>query len=131
MDFGRRRIGLAVGESDHRVATPRPPLAASGKLATDADRLAEFARSEGCDAIVVGLPLIEGETTPMSRIAERLTVELRQRGWVAHTVDEALTSVAAEAALAGAGFKASQTKRRVDGEAAARILERFFDEKAV
>lgn len=130
VDFGRRRIGLAVGESDHRVATPRPPMAASGKLATDADNLVAFARREACEAIVVGLALIEGETTAMAKIGDRLAEQLRERGWTVFTVDESLTSVGAEAAMASAGLKASQAKRRVDGEAAARILERFFDEKA-
>ncbi|MCW5943662.1 MAG: Holliday junction resolvase RuvX [Fimbriimonadaceae bacterium] len=129
VDFGGKRIGVAVGESDHRIATPRPTLAASGKLATDADALNALARREECGAVVVGVPLIEGQPTSMSRVCGQLADRLRERGWTVHTVDESLTSVGAEATMAEAGLKASQTRRRVDGEAAARILERFFDEE--
>ena len=42
-------------------------------------------------------------------------------------VDESLTSVGAEEHLREMGLKASERRKLRDGEAAARILERYFD----
>ncbi len=129
MDFGSKRIGLAVGEAEFGVASPKPPLAASGRLSADAERIVAEAARHGAQAIVLGLPLAEdGSDTKMAGVCRKLAEHLRELGWPVHLADERLTSVEAERAMQGAGLKASQARRRKDGEAAARILERFFRE---
>lgn len=129
MDFGSKRIGLAVGESGFGVASPKPPLAASGTLAADAQAIAAEAARCGAEAIVLGLPLSEdGSHTRMARVCLQLADRLRELGWEVHLADERLTSVEAERAMRDVGLKGAETRRRKDGEAAARILERFFAE---
>jgi len=129
VDFGSKRIGLAVGESGFGVASPRPSLPASGTLAADARAICAEAERQGAEAIVVGLPLAEdGSDTRMARVCRQLADRLRELGWNVHLADERLTSVEAERAMRGAGLKGAETRRRKDGEAAARILERFFAE---
>lgn len=129
VDFGFRRIGLAVGETDARLASPRPNLAASGALKRDADTLVQFARREQAQAIVLGYPLgDEGEDGRMARIARTLKEHLEALGMIVHLVDESLSSVEAETAMFEAGLKASERKKRRDGEAACRILERYMTE---
>lgn len=128
VDFGFKRIGLAIGETDARIATPRPAMAASGALKRDAEALNLLARREQAKAIVLGYPLgDEGETGRMARIARTLKEHLEALGHQVHLVDESLTSVEAESAMLEAGLKASERKKARDGEAACRILERYMD----
>jgi putative Holliday junction resolvase len=127
IDFGFRRIGLAVGETEVGVVSPRPSLSASGTLKRDAQTLHEAAKREGVAEIVLGYPLgDEGEDGRMARIVRTLADHLRETGDVVHLVDESLSSVESERAMAEAGIKASVRKKRRDGEAACRILERYM-----
>lgn len=126
VDLGRVRIGIAVGETEFRVATVRPSLDASGTLAMDALAIDALARREEVERIVVGQPLNE-EDGRMARVCAMLADLLRQHGWLVDLVDESFTSVQAEAALAEVRAKGSQRRRARDGMAAALILERYFD----
>lgn len=126
IDLGKRRIGVAVGESEVGVATPRPALTATGTLARDTDAVVRLAAAEGASVVVVGVP--SSHDSPMSRACARLAELLRERGLDARTVDETLTSVEAGDRLAQTGLKAAARRARIDSEAACLILERFFAE---
>lgn len=128
VDFGSARIGLAVGETQAGLATPKGNLPASGKLAKDAVAIAAFATKEEADAIVLGIPLDgEGMPTKLSGVVDQLGDKLAELGQLVYKVDESLTSFESNQAMLAAGLKASQRNARVDSEAACRILERFFD----
>ncbi|KAA9130957.1 Holliday junction resolvase RuvX [Marinihelvus fidelis] len=107
-DFGFRRIGVAVGQTMTRTASPLAVV-----RHTDApdwaaiDKLLKEWRPAG---LVVGLPLgIEGDDTDMSKAARAFGAALGERaGKPVFYCDERLTSQAAEA-----GFAA----RRADGRA--------------
>jgi putative holliday junction resolvase len=128
VDFGGRRIGIAVGESDMGIVSPRPNLEASGTLKKDAEAILVLAKKEEADAVVVGIPLIEGEETKMSRICRQLARHIEEQGMPVHQIDEAMTSVQAESHLFDGNLRASQRRKLRDGEAARLILERFFHE---
>lgn len=131
VDFGFKRIGLAIAETEVAIITPRPPIAASGTLKTDAVVLSEYAKKEAVDAVVIGLPLEEdGVDGRMARICRTVGEHLTSMGHTVHTVDESLTSVQADAGLREQGLKASQRRKLRDGEAARVILERFINEQA-
>lgn len=126
IDFGSKRIGLAVGDTVHRIASPRPNMTPSGTLAKDAAELAARARTEEAEAIVLGIP--EAEDGRMARVCNQLGDLIEQEGWTVHRIDESLTSIAADEAMAG--LKGSIRRKRRDGEAACQILERYFHEAA-
>ena len=129
VDFGFKRIGLAVTDSAVGLPSAKPTIDAAGSLKKDAARLAEIAKKEHVEAIVVGFPLEDGEEGRMARICRQLAEHLEQdHGFKTFLVDETLTSVGAEEMLLSTGMKASQRKKARDGEAAARILERFLNE---
>ncbi len=129
VDFGFKRIGLAVGETDYGVVTPRPVLAASGALKTDAEAIARLAKVESVGAVVVGLPIEPcGEEGRMARICRTVAGHLEGHGFAVHLVDERMSSASADSILRDEGLKASQRRKRIDGEAAALILERFMNE---
>lgn len=125
VDLGRRRIGLAFGETELAVASPRPPILASGSLAADARVLDAIARREEAEAIVVGVPR-GGADDRQEQACLRLAEELEALGWRVERVDESLTTVEAHAELREIGLTHAGRKRRVDGVAACRILERYF-----
>jgi putative Holliday junction resolvase len=130
VDFGSKRIGIAVAEAEHGIITPRLPIAPTGTLRKDAAMLVALAKKEEAQAIVLGLPLepggVEGR---MAKIARVLANEIETAGCHVELVDETLTSVEAESELAAGGLKASQRKKLRDGEAARLILERFLNGK--
>jgi putative Holliday junction resolvase len=130
VDFGGKRIGIAIGESGPRVATARPNLEASGTLAKDAQAIVSMAAKEGADVIVVGLPMDADGETKMSRVCRKLGGSIAALGARVAYIDEAYTSDEAERDMVEAGLKSSERRRRSDGEAACRILERYFDQEA-
>jgi putative Holliday junction resolvase len=128
VDFGFKRIGLAIAETEPQIVTGRPAMEASGALQTDASRITEFAKREEVDEVVLGLPIEEsGEEGKMARICRMLAGHLEKSGLPVHLVDETLTSVEAEATLRADGLKASQRRKLKDGEAARLILQRFME----
>jgi putative Holliday junction resolvase len=127
VDFGGKRIGLAVGDCEFGVATSRPNLVASGSLERDARHLSEYAKKEQADLIALGVPLNEpGKSDRMEKICRQLAERMRALGWDVHEVDESMTSVEGAANLASV-YRKGAVKGRLDGEAATLILERFFD----
>lgn len=129
VDFGRKRIGLAVGEVSAGLANARPTLAASGTLTRDAEQLVAWAQREEVDGLVLGLPMdAEGRPTSLAPIIEKLGSLLQSRGVRVWLVNEALTSAESEALMRQHGLTAAERRYRVDGESACRILERFFAE---
>ena len=126
VDFGGKRIGLAVGDSDFGIPSPRPALDATGTLRLDATNLAALAKKEEATSVVIGLPLVEGEETKMSRICRMLGAEVEKLGLTVAYVDESLTSAVAESNLKNQDWTAATRKKHLDGEAACQILERYF-----
>ena len=131
IDFGFKRIGVAIGESEVGIVTPRSAIAASGGLKADAKTIAALARKEEVKAIVLGLPVEEtGNEGRMARICRTLAQHLTDLGETVHLVDEKYSSIEAEQVLAEAGLKPSQWKEHKDSEAAGLILERYFNGEA-
>jgi putative Holliday junction resolvase len=126
VDFGSKRIGLAVGESEFAIVSPRPHILASGTLARDAEQIRIVASKESAERVVVGIPYNE-EDRRMERVCGKLAEELRKLGLAVDTVDESMTSVGAEQVMGE--LRGSQVRRRKDGEAACRIVERYFSEQ--
>ncbi len=127
IDFGFARIGAAVTDDAVGLPSALPAFAASGKLKVDAEAIAVLAKRQEAEKIVLGLPLEEGVEGKMARVMRQLGGHLQATGLVVDYVDETLTSVEAEQGLRGTDMKASQRKKRRDGEAACLILERYLD----
>ncbi len=131
IDFGFKRIGVAIAETEVGIVTARPPMLASGALKRDAEAIAKLAKREEAVAVVVGLPVEEsGEEGRMARICRTLADHIVGNGMPVVLVDESMTSVEADDTLRQEGLKSSQRRKLRDGEAAALILERYLDEQA-
>lgn len=127
VDFGQKRIGLAVGETEHKIARPLPNLSASGTLMTDAKNIHQVCQREQAETVVVGLPLDAQGETRASRICRKLGDCIASLGVPVQYVDEAMTSQDAEQDMVEIGLKGSERRKRSDAAAACRILERYFE----
>lgn len=130
-DFGTRRIGVAVGDWETRLAHPLEVIDAQDN-ATRFHRIAALISEWRALALVVGLPRsMRGAEHELSRRARRFANQLHGRfGLPVALADERLTSAAAEAELREAGLDWRARKDRVDALAAQHILQGYFDATA-
>jgi putative Holliday junction resolvase len=129
VDYGRRRIGIAVCDARRIVASPL----CVREVAADRDADAAFFRAlvaeEDLAGFVVGLPLhADGRASDMSREAERFGAWLaRVTGLPVALHDERHTSREAAGLLAGTGLSRGRKKQRSDAVAAQVILASWLE----
>ena len=126
-DFGEKRLGVAVGETDTRLAHPVAVIAEEANDARFAaiDRLVAEWHPAG---FVVGLPRhADGGEHEVARLAGRFARRLAARfGLPVAFVDETLTSAEAAGLLREAGGRA-KSRLDLDAHAAAVILQSYLD----
>ena len=100
LDYGRKKIGLALADSEARIAEPFTTLERVNRN-EDMRRLREFARDHHVRQIIVGLPLrLDGTPGEMADEAMRFAERVRkQLALPVELVDERLTSWEAERIL--------------------------------
>ena len=129
VDFGEKRIGLAVSHGD--LALPRATLRRTADAAAVA-AIAAVARAEGVTALVVGEPRRLDGTA--GDAAERVRAFARRlaaaTGLPCSFVGEALTSREAEGRLREAGVDPRRHPERVDQVAAQLLLEEVLAREA-
>lgn len=127
VDWGERRVGLAVSDPGGVIATPLPTLTVRGREDAAA-RVAAIAGETGAEHIVVGLPLLmSGARGEAAEAAERFVAALAQRTPVpVHTYDERLTSALSHRRLRERGVRAGRAKGKVDAGAAVALLESYL-----
>ena len=128
LDVGERRIGLASGVAGPGIALPAGVLRRT-RLAVDVQAVLEAARQRGVDAIAVGVPVRPGgeESLQTKRVRGFIRALRKETCLPVHVVDEAFTSVEAEALLREAGMEPSRDRGAVDEAAAVLILRRFLE----
>lgn len=129
LDLGSKRVGVAVSDSDGRVATPVGTVARTGDRVAEHRRIAELVAEWDAEVVVVGLPLsLDGTTGPAARAAldeiEQLQAAL-DVPVVSH--DERLTTVTAHARLRERGVKGRRRTAVVDQTAAAVLLQAWLE----
>jgi putative holliday junction resolvase len=141
LDYGRARIGLAIGNTEAGLAQPLGTLDRINR-SEDMRRLRELVREHAVQQIVVGLPLrLDGTHGDMAEEASRFGQRVhKQTGLPVEMVDERLTSWEAERLLEeqqGRTIHAASSNQRkkenpklgVDAMAAALILKEYLDRR--
>ena len=125
VDWGERRIGLAISDPTGTIASPaghilrrarkRPPIAALMRRAAELE----------ARAFVLGLPLDEnGNDTPRATEVRRVGEELEKRtGMAVRLVDERFTTAAARRAVREMGGSIRGRAGDVDALAATVLLQ--------
>ena len=135
-DYGTKRIGVAVGQSLTRSASPLTTLTAINNK-PDWDAISRLIREWRPDALVLGLPLNDDDSAnDMTRAAQRFGNQLQGRyNLPVYTVNERLSSVEAEHILTQTApkkrqrnptFSSQYNKTDIDKLAAKLILESWF-----
>jgi putative Holliday junction resolvase len=131
IDFGARRIGLALSDPSATIAQPLPTMTRrAGKRAPIA-AIVEIIIQHEVKRAVVGLPLdMSGAETEWTATVREFATRLAERAGVpVDFIDERLSSVQAERAVRGSGLKRSEReqKQRVDAAAAVLLLQTYLD----
>jgi putative Holliday junction resolvase len=130
-DFGTRWIGVAVGDTEIRIASPVGLFEADNP----ARRLAEvelLLREWRPGRLLVGLPLaMDGGEHELTRRARRFARQLEARfGLPVDFADERLSSASARETLRETGKGGREHKQDVHALAAKIILQSYLDEAA-
>lgn len=128
-DFGRRRIGVAVGQSITRSASPLG-VVKNGDDGPDWQRLESILREWQPGRLVVGMPLnADGSPSELSQHARSFADDLARFDIPVHTTDERYSSLEAESLLKSqraSGLRGRISKDMVDSSAAMLIAERWL-----
>ena len=127
VDWGERRIGLAVSDPTGTIATGLPTLEARG-AAHAIERVAAIAGEQEAERIVVGLPLLlsgaRGEAADSAQaFADALAAKV---AIPVDTYDERLTSALSARRLRETGVRTGHARKKVDQGAAVALLESFL-----
>ena len=136
VDFGERRIGIAVSDPTGTLARPVRTLVSGGSLGVRVAAVAAMAsaladESDGLNAVVVGLPRrLDGRHTEQTtRVLAFVEALGAMTGLPVATQDERLTSIEAEQRLAEREVSWRRRKRGLDAASAAIILQDYLDQR--
>jgi len=130
IDFGSRRIGLAISDDDNRIALPLPPFESRGAQ-QDVETIGALARERRVDRVVVGLPLgLDGRRGPQAEATARFADAVRDHTELpVELLDERWTSREADRALEATGRRGRKKKKAVVDSVAAAVLLRTYLEQ--
>jgi putative pre-16S rRNA nuclease len=135
VDFGEKRVGIAVSDPTGTIATPLDTLVRRTGKRPPIARMMEIAETHEVGQVVVGLPLgLDGEENEWCAEVRKVGDKLAERlGAPVAYVDERLTSVRAERAIRSIGLSKHdrEQKGRVDAAAAQLILQAWLDNPGV
>lgn len=128
VDFGRRKIGLALSD----------PLGMAHPLGTEkvsglhhiVERILELVKEREVSEVVLGYPLKQdGTVGEMALEVEKLADLLKKEGIKVVLLDERFSSERAIRSLHIMGKKMGKNKRDIDTMAAALLLQEYLDRK--
>ena len=127
VDYGARRIGLAISDALGLAAHGLPTLAhRSEEQVLDAVRT--LIEEREVERIVVGLPRnMDGSLGPQAEKVMGFARKLEGLGRPVEFADERLTTERAERVMKDAGLTRAQRRKRVDRMAAKFILQLHLD----
>lgn len=131
VDFGLKRVGLAVCDSLHILATPLP-VYYTKSMRNSIDHVARVSKEQEVGGVVVGLPLnLDGSESVQSGRARAFARNLQKvTGLPVELFDERLTTVEANELLIEAGIsKAADRAKLIDSMSAKVILQSFIESK--
>ncbi len=127
LDVGDRRIGIAVSDETHLIATPHSVYTRVG-WGPDVKHIRQVYDSARGMLIVCGLPRnMDGSVGFQAEKVMGFAEQLRKAGLPVAFQDERLSTVSAHQALIEGGVRRDGRKENVDKVAAAVILQSYLD----
>jgi putative pre-16S rRNA nuclease len=128
VDFGHKRIGLALSDETGTIASPLQYIDGGGMAAAGCE-IAKICEERKVGKIVVGLPLrMDGTRSEQTEHTLAFIVELQGATTIpVMKWDERLTSVQANRALLEGNVRRSDRKEKIDKLAAQIMLQSYLD----
>jgi putative Holliday junction resolvase len=128
LDMGEKRVGVAIGDTDSKIAFPISTISAEETLAGGPafQRLIEDYEPE---LLVVGLPLsLDGKENQQARRVRLLAESVAKRAGLPLVYqDERLSSVEARRTLREAGCTEREMRGKIDTIAASFVLRAYLE----
>ena len=128
LDYGTKRIGVAVSDELKIIASPLEYISAE-PFADFLARLKEIIREKEVELILIGMPRnMDGSYGPAATKVREFVALLKDAITVPiKTWDERLTSAQANRLLIQGNVRREQRKEKVDKTAAAILLQSYLD----
>jgi putative holliday junction resolvase len=132
LDYGEKRVGVAVSDPTGILASPMPFLPADS-FEHLVEGIQKIIQEKQIALLLVGLPKNMDGTlgdsakkvqTFIQRLEERISVPIK-------TVDERLSTVQAGKLLHQAGINARKQKQKIDSASAQILLQHYLDSKMI
>ena len=124
LDVGEKRIGVAVADSQVRIAIAYDTIEVDG---SEIEQIAKLIGQEDIDTLVIGYPRNQqGEPTAQTQFVEDFAAKLQDIAPEIMFQDESLTSVKAEELLNRQ--KKPYSKGDIDALAASLILQDYLEQ---
>jgi putative Holliday junction resolvase len=132
IDFGERRIGLAISDPEGRLAVPLTTLERRNDRSAVRE-IAEIARREEVGRLVLGEPVgLDGQRGEAAERVRRFGNRLAGiTGLPVRLINESLTTVEAQERLRAAGVDTRREPERIDAVAAQILLQEALDSEPV
>ena len=130
IDYGERRIGLALSDPLYIIAKPYKII--DRKITINyLEEILKISKEYSVNKIIVGMPFkLNGDSTLQTKIVDSFIQKLESIcEFEIIAIDERLSSIAAKNYLKEQGVKTGHEKGRVDETAAAIILQEYLDSK--
>lgn len=129
LDIGDRRIGIALSDESHLIATPHSVYERVG-FGPDTRYFVSLVKDLQVGYIVAGLPYnMDGSLGEQACKVQALGEQFQKAGLDIRYIDERLTTKSAERALIEGGMRRDDRRGTVDKVAAALILQGYLDQE--
>lgn len=123
LDVGEKRIGVAVADTEVRIAVPFTTIDVDGN---EIAAINEIIVQENADTLIIGYPRNQlGESTAQTNFVEQFASKFEDSVPTIIFQDESLTSVMAEEQLKA--HKKPYSKGDIDAQAASIILQDYLE----
>ena len=131
VDLGEKRIGIAVSDSNGKVATPLQVIIRSKSIKQDHKKISDLVDEWEVEIVVVGMPYsLNGSKGLAAKTVEKEVKELSSALEVpVATQDERLTTAMAAKELAIQGLDSKKQRKVIDQGAASVILQSWLDNR--
>ncbi len=128
LDFGERRMGLAVSDALGLTAQGLPTLERRNRRA-DLEALCRLVREHNVDLVLVGNPVhLSGRAGAQAEAAQAFAEQVRRyTGREVRLWDERLTTAEAQRVLRQSGVSSAKRAAAVDRLAAVLLLQSYLD----
>ena len=130
IDFGEKRVGLAISDKSNLIASPFKTINYINKNDL-VSQIEKIVIENNIENFVLGLPInMKGEDTKQTKIVRKFKESLSSLDLPIIYEDERLSSVSAKKSLILQNIKTGHNKPEIDKTAAAIILQQYLDKNS-